>query len=407
MRKELLEFAELASRYQHCVTVVTNATLIDNASALKLVESGVNHFQCSLDGPSPEVNDAVRGNKSFERAVKGILALDDVIRDVDGLSICITVNSINFAAIQETLAFLSDQGIYANIILERTINSGSAVSNDHLIPSDRQWIHASEQLCGSWLKWPRLAKMSMMGTPRFINWLEQTYSVVLNEAAYRCPVVEGGVLGRIFPDGKLFSCGQRDILEEARDSGLLLEEGQFALDILERPHSLDCMCESSKKLLSLQMGPSKHPLCEECEHRNICSSCPALNMMGYTSPPNVCLLIDELEGTTHNFSEQYIPLGNHENKGDELSIQKGVYWKELRDGGVLVFNPADKTELALSPESARVWRDIFSGCLVEAIKRKNTDSRTPLETSFFVESIIGALERCGILNDGRECAGCN
>ncbi len=407
MRKELPEFIELAAKRGHCVTVVTNATLIDEKTARRLVDSGAVHFQCSLDGSCPEINDVVRGKGTFERALNGIKALDGAVHDVDGLSVCMTVNSLNYDNVRDTLSFLSGQNIYSNIILERTISSGSAVSNDYLVPTDQQWIHACRQMCASWRKWPRLAKMSLMGVPKFVDWLETKYAVVLNEAAYRCPVVEGGVMGRIFPDGRLFSCGQRDILEEASAKGFLGDEGQVALEFLETTHLNGSTYESSKRLLAANIGPGDDPLCKVCAYRNVCSSCPGLNMLGYSSPPEICILIDGLKEPAPRLRETYQPIPDGSGTVEELSIQKDVYWKELRDGGLLVFNPFNKTEIALSAETAGAWRAICSGNSVESLKRGNAESRTDLEASFFVESMIGGMERCGILRDRRNNAAGN
>ena len=61
--------------------VSTNGTRVDDAVAHRLAELGVD-VQVSLDGPTPEINDPVRGEGSYARAIQGIHALQDAGVDV-------------------------------------------------------------------------------------------------------------------------------------------------------------------------------------------------------------------------------------------------------------------------------------------------------------------------------------
>ncbi|PPK65012.1 radical SAM protein [Actinokineospora auranticolor] len=54
----------------------TNGTLLPRY-AEGLVEGGIDIVYVSLDGPTPEINNPIRGRKSFERVVTGIRALQD------------------------------------------------------------------------------------------------------------------------------------------------------------------------------------------------------------------------------------------------------------------------------------------------------------------------------------------
>ena len=56
------------------VSMSTNGLFINRRSALMLKEAGLDQVQVSLDGPTPEVNDAIRGLGSFEAAIKAIEA---------------------------------------------------------------------------------------------------------------------------------------------------------------------------------------------------------------------------------------------------------------------------------------------------------------------------------------------
>ena len=66
-----LPFMERVKAYGRRGEIITNGTTIDEAAAKRLVNIRWDKFTLSLDGPNAEVNDAVRGEGSFERALQG------------------------------------------------------------------------------------------------------------------------------------------------------------------------------------------------------------------------------------------------------------------------------------------------------------------------------------------------
>ena len=54
------------------VNLTSNGTLLDEENAAQLVESGAQNVSLSLDGPTPQVHDAVRGKGNFKRTLRGI-----------------------------------------------------------------------------------------------------------------------------------------------------------------------------------------------------------------------------------------------------------------------------------------------------------------------------------------------
>lgn len=81
LNKEMVPILEAALQYGPA-TVLTNGTVMksDWAKRLRAAESNTRYsleFRVSIDGPTPEINDPIRGNKTFSRAMKGVGILCD------------------------------------------------------------------------------------------------------------------------------------------------------------------------------------------------------------------------------------------------------------------------------------------------------------------------------------------
>ena len=145
VRKDICQIIERCVLKGHRTTIATNATLITPDAAKNLLEAGVASVSCSLDGPSPQVHDTLRGAGAFRRAMKGIHCLNETFKSDDALTIGFTVHSGNYCHVEETMELLDREGIFAQILLERTFADGRAAQNKDLIPGDEQWLTACEQ----------------------------------------------------------------------------------------------------------------------------------------------------------------------------------------------------------------------------------------------------------------------
>lgn len=73
LRRDIFELAEYASSLGLPVCMATNATLIDEATAARIKESGIKRCAISLDGATAQVHDNVRQVEgAFEMAMNGI-----------------------------------------------------------------------------------------------------------------------------------------------------------------------------------------------------------------------------------------------------------------------------------------------------------------------------------------------
>jgi SynChlorMet cassette radical SAM/SPASM protein ScmF len=76
VRKDIFEFLNYFKENKIGITMETNATLIREKEAKALKEAGVGHVAVSLDGPTAEIHESLRGVPgSFNDALEGIRAL--------------------------------------------------------------------------------------------------------------------------------------------------------------------------------------------------------------------------------------------------------------------------------------------------------------------------------------------
>ncbi|MBU2036686.1 radical SAM protein [Patescibacteria group bacterium] len=90
------------------VDLGSNGTLIDKSLAEKLKAAGVKMVQISLEGPSSEINDFIRGQGSFQKAITGLRWLKGCGVDT---GIMVTVSKFNLAFIGEMVELAFREGV--------------------------------------------------------------------------------------------------------------------------------------------------------------------------------------------------------------------------------------------------------------------------------------------------------
>ncbi|MBI4699020.1 MAG: methyltransferase domain-containing protein [Nitrospirae bacterium] len=125
--------------------ILTNATLFDDKKieALKKAATPKLLIQVSLEGPSAEVHDRLRGRGSFDKTVDGIKRLVSI-----GITpvVSTAINKYNEKNIAETSRFLSKLGVKEhNILWMHTKGRGANNADELFVPSEKI-THAMKNL---------------------------------------------------------------------------------------------------------------------------------------------------------------------------------------------------------------------------------------------------------------------
>ncbi|WP_162238924.1 radical SAM protein [Frankia sp. Allo2] len=109
---ELMRIAK--ERLPSCnLDMSTNGTLLDRHAA-GIVASGIDDVYLSVDGPSPEVNDPIRGRNAFGRAMRGLAALQEETRRAGRgpkVAINFVVTGMNYTHLPEMVRLTERLGL--------------------------------------------------------------------------------------------------------------------------------------------------------------------------------------------------------------------------------------------------------------------------------------------------------
>ena len=148
-RPDIYEIARYASDAGLPVALATNGTMIDDAVAARIKDSGVKRVSISFDGADAETHDMFRGLPgSFDAAVRGFKALRDV-----GLPVQIntTVANHNKAQLESMLQMAKDLGaIGLHLFLLVPVGCGVEIAEEQMINAQEyervlNWLYDVEQ----------------------------------------------------------------------------------------------------------------------------------------------------------------------------------------------------------------------------------------------------------------------
>lgn len=148
-RPDIFEIARYATDAGMPVALATNGTLIDDAVAARVKESGVKRISISFDGADAATHDAFRGLPgSFEAAIRGMKALQSV-----GLPVQIntTIAKHNEKQLEDMLALSKELGAVAlHLFLLVPVGCGVEIAEDQMISAAEyervlNWLYDTEK----------------------------------------------------------------------------------------------------------------------------------------------------------------------------------------------------------------------------------------------------------------------
>jgi len=248
MRYDYLEIINYALSIGLLVALGTNGTLIDEEIAKTLSKLPIK-IQISLDGAKKETHDRIRGNGSFDSAVRGLDKLIERGMEKD-IVIAFTPMSLNVEEVPELIDFALEKGIQV-IQFPPLSSSGRAKERwDELRLSDdkKLWFWGFISRKSKELK----GKLDLLG---------ECFSMNINNPGnpYRCSI---GSQLRIAPTGDVYPCqcfhfGSEYCIGNVKNQSLEeIVKGQKLKEIIKT-----CFAR-----------PSKIDECSGCRWRNFCGA---------------------------------------------------------------------------------------------------------------------------------------
>ena len=248
LRGDCLDILESAASLELLMSLGTNGTLIDKPLAKRLSELPVK-IQVSLDGATPQTHDRIRGEGSYELAVRGIDHLLNEGMEKEVL-IAFTPMKLNIHEVPDIIEFA----------IERHI---PVVQFPPLSPSGRARDHWSELKLSDdetlWF-WEYVSKKADALKGK-MDLLADCFSININNPGvpYRCSI---GTQLRVDPNGDVYPCqcfhfGREYCLGNVRETSLE--------HIVHSQRLQQAMDECFHR-------PSRIRDCQACDWRNFCGS---------------------------------------------------------------------------------------------------------------------------------------
>ena len=148
IRKDFFEVMDYANKKRMLSLVSTNGSLIDEKMAKKIVDLPLGIVMISLEGPNAELHDSLRGEKVFERAVKGIRLIQEYKKkkglgkkDYPLLAVLSVVLNSNLEHLADIVRFTEQIGVswinFQPLQTNNTIMWEKDTTNKEWVPEER------------------------------------------------------------------------------------------------------------------------------------------------------------------------------------------------------------------------------------------------------------------------------
>ena len=228
------------------ITIDTNGYLF-NDIIYKVTPDEVDVFSFSLDGPTAEVNDAIRGPGCFAKCTDGILKAKSL---GFGVSLIYTVSSRNLVYLEQMAPLIEKWGVDHFFIQVIGLRGRSALGTEEDAPlqvTRAQWLDTVPAVAravaaqGVAVTYPRVY-LEPSEPFHCAGRVADNYFVFPNGRVYRCPLCEDYPLHSLaIVDDRLMTVGP---INEADLFKLDIAEG-CVMNKLVQPHNLDYLSDGS------------------------------------------------------------------------------------------------------------------------------------------------------------------
>ncbi len=272
MAPEVFKILKYAHDKGFHVSLATNGTLLTPKNVEKLIESGVNYIEVSLDSIHSDVHDMFRGVKgAWKKTTEGIRNAVKMGRGNFTVGVATTVTHFNFPEFEDTIKFafeeLGADKFYAfNFI---PVGRGVDIIKYDLTPEEREEMMAVMYKYLSkgydvFTTAPQFGRICKMGTSNI--YVSSHYTAFNGEAGSLAAEYIGGCgVGRAYaavqPNGDLSPC-------------VFMPQEELKFGNIIRDNLKD-VWENSPVLNSVRYRDQFEANCGRCPYRNVCGGCRA------------------------------------------------------------------------------------------------------------------------------------
>ncbi len=279
IRKDIFFLLKYASERIPEVILITNGTLLDHEKAKLVVKSGIFRIGVSLDGPTEESFEFIRGKRLFRKVIDNIKSLvfwKKVLESKIKISLDVTLMKSNYKLFQDFIKLAKELEVDSISFTPLTL-VGNALKNKSIVDySNKDFLETIEkniELLANPSQNPKV-HINNLRFP-YVRHIKKKYNIDLPAEPYRCG---GGIsYGYIRSDGKLFPC--RALTGDSEFKGFFNDIDNTKNDLLSLDFYEIWNSDPFLKLFSLIYNDETYTNfvpCNKCEYlrKDICKPCP-------------------------------------------------------------------------------------------------------------------------------------
>lgn len=264
LRKDFFIILEMLSRLKIGIGINTNATLITKDAAKRLAQYRVKSYLVSLDGSSATVQDAVRGQGSFKKTLKGI---GNLIAEKSPVMVLTTITRFNYNDL-ENITLLARKLGADKISFNKLIHMGDAAKCQGLSLAPEERLELVKRLKDLKSRYPKFVSGAIFKTCYEMEKIGRRPQTKFPLKVHAC--VAATLKCAIRPDGWVTPC---ETLWEVKAGNLRKKR------LADIWHNSPVMQQFRKPAY---IYGKDMPACKGCEYLNTCY--PAVRCQSYYYP---------------------------------------------------------------------------------------------------------------------------
>lgn len=422
---------------KHCsdkgikTTFNTNGLLLKQPFIQRVIDAGAAGIILSIDGPTAESHDAVRGKGTFEVITKNLSGLMKHIRQ-HGIPFETTVSTVvtpyNGDILGRMVDYCVDTGVDTLNLLPISYTGFALEDIRHLYISEKRELEIAEAFVEHVSRLPGglndLRVEARFILPPLANYLEAKFGYALRLTKNCCSATT--TFGYINPSGELFPCDR--IAYEFADVDFRAPEGRRASllkwdfgEIWNSSFHTNMFQYVTNHNVYRDYSP-----CDHCEYleAGLCVPCPLFRLRKGSVSFYQCRFAEQQLGTLElsdrhrpdrttgsHYLNQYQPKqrvvmaqGRNRIAGKLVQKAKGIRWN-VAPGREILFNPHRNKFYSLNPLGRRIWNEIdcrkTEAEILQSVQQQVTD---PADAALRVDDVChfldalaseGLIEVCG------------